>query len=124
MARKIFQSEVVLEEWNGSSSSELRKTAILSASPSLLIQRHCSDSPSLLDSTHRVWNFLLIFPFPVSIYRSGSRFRLVGRRFFDAFVPEASLCLDFYDSRQSTFVCLFAFLIINLSFNCRGFLVV
>ncbi|KAA0064767.1 protein root UVB sensitive 3 isoform X1 [Cucumis melo var. makuwa] len=40
MARKIFQSEVVLEEWNGSSSSELRKTAILSASPSLLIQRH------------------------------------------------------------------------------------
>ncbi|XP_050938075.1 protein root UVB sensitive 3 isoform X2 [Cucumis melo] len=58
MARKIFQSEVVLEEWNGSSSLELRKTAILSASPSLLIQR------------------------------SGSRFRLVGRRFFDAFVPE------------------------------------
>ncbi|XP_022131285.1 protein root UVB sensitive 3 [Momordica charantia] len=58
MGGKNLQPEVVLEEWNGSSSSELRKTATISASPSLSIQR------------------------------SGSRFRHVGRRFFDAFVPE------------------------------------
>ena len=99
MDRKNPQSEVFLEEWNGSSLSELRKTATITVSPSLSIQRQCSDSLPISDSIHHFWKFAIdISSFFFSIYRSGSRFKIVGRRFFDAFVPEASLCLDFFDS--------------------------
>lgn len=52
-------SSITLEEWNGSSSSKLSKTAVLSA------------------------NFSSF-----SLHRSGSRFREVWRRILDAFVPE------------------------------------
>uniref|UniRef100_A0A7N2N552 Protein root UVB sensitive 3 n=1 Tax=Quercus lobata TaxID=97700 RepID=A0A7N2N552_QUELO len=53
-------SEIILEEWNGSSSTKLSKTATITASPSLFIQR------------------------------SGGRFNHVWRRVLQAFVPEAS----------------------------------
>ncbi|KAM3754754.1 hypothetical protein ACB098_03G189500 [Castanea mollissima] len=51
-------SEIILEEWNGSSSTKLSKTATITASPSLCIQR------------------------------SGGRFNHVWRRVLQAFVPE------------------------------------
>ncbi|XP_021800450.1 protein root UVB sensitive 3 isoform X2 [Prunus avium] len=51
-------SEVIVEEWSGSSSTKLSRTATITASPSLSIQR------------------------------SGSRFHHVWRRILEAFVPE------------------------------------
>ncbi|KAK3042306.1 hypothetical protein RJ639_002352 [Escallonia herrerae] len=54
-------TQVVLEEWSGTSSSKLSKTATVVASPSSL-----------------------------SIRRSGSRFRRFSQRILEAFVPEAS----------------------------------
>ncbi|XP_024193128.1 protein root UVB sensitive 3 isoform X2 [Rosa chinensis] len=51
-------SEIILEEWNGSSSTKLSRTATITSSPSLCIQR------------------------------SGNRFHHVWRRVLQAFVPE------------------------------------
>ncbi|XP_044490708.1 protein root UVB sensitive 3 [Mangifera indica] len=57
--KKTSQSQhLIIEEWNGSSSTKLFKTAIISASPSLFI------------------------------HRSGSRFNHIWRRLLQAFVPE------------------------------------
>ncbi|KAG6654150.1 protein root UVB sensitive 3 [Carya illinoinensis] len=57
-ASKSSSTEVILEEWNGSSSTKLSRTATITASPSLSIQR------------------------------SGGRFHHVWRRVLQAFVPE------------------------------------
>ncbi|KAL5826261.1 hypothetical protein ACOSQ4_018058 [Xanthoceras sorbifolium] len=54
----MASNELIIEEWNGSSSTKLFKTATITASPSL------------------------------SICRSGSRFNHVWRRVLQAFVPE------------------------------------
>ncbi|KAI8539418.1 hypothetical protein RHMOL_Rhmol09G0181700 [Rhododendron molle] len=51
--------ELVVEEWSGSSSTKLTRTAIITASPS-----------------------------SIAIRRSGSRFNQISRRFLQAFVPE------------------------------------
>ncbi|KAE8023143.1 hypothetical protein FH972_008882 [Carpinus fangiana] len=58
MSTEASSSEIILEEWNGSSSTKLSRTATITASPSLRIQR------------------------------SGGRFTHVWRRLLQAFVPE------------------------------------
>nr|XP_028951891.1 protein root UVB sensitive 3 isoform X2 [Malus domestica] len=55
---EVASAEIIVEEWNGSSSTKLSRTATITASPSLSIQR------------------------------SGSPFHHVWRRFLEAFVPE------------------------------------
>ncbi|XP_022726868.1 protein root UVB sensitive 3 isoform X2 [Durio zibethinus] len=57
-ASKKTEQQLIIEEWNGSSSTKLFKTATISISPSLQINR------------------------------SANRFNHVWRRFLDAFVPE------------------------------------
>ncbi|CAN6675820.1 unnamed protein product [Malus baccata var. baccata] len=57
-AMEVASAEIIVEEWNGSSSTKLSRTATITASPSLSIQR------------------------------SGSPFHHVWRRFLEAFVPE------------------------------------
>ncbi|XP_043707509.1 protein root UVB sensitive 3 isoform X2 [Telopea speciosissima] len=56
---KELSSTIVVEEWSGSSSTKLSRTAILTATPTAL-----------------------------SLHRSGSRFNEVRRRILSAFVPE------------------------------------
>ncbi|MBA0834665.1 hypothetical protein Goarm_006995, partial [Gossypium armourianum] len=62
-ASKMTKHPLIIEEWNGSSSTKLFKTATITFSPSLQIQR------------------------------SVNGFNHVWRRFLDAFVPEASSSL-------------------------------
>jgi hypothetical protein len=42
MSTEASSSEIILEEWNGSSSTKLSRTATITASPSLRIQRFFS----------------------------------------------------------------------------------
>ncbi|GLT72621.1 hypothetical protein SLA2020_445390 [Shorea laevis] len=44
MSMEASSSEIILEEWNGSSSTKLSRTATITASPSLTIQRSVADS--------------------------------------------------------------------------------
>ncbi|PRQ40650.1 putative Root UVB sensitive family [Rosa chinensis] len=54
-------SEIILEEWNGSSSTKLSRTATITSSPSLCIQRSGN-------RFHHVWRRVLqAFGFPSSV---------------------------------------------------------
>lgn len=86
--RSSSSSKFIIEEWNGSSSSKLFKTATITTSPYLSIQR----SP-LYIYTFTSLLLLLYSSFWIEsclMRRSGSRFNHVWRRVLQAFVPEAS----------------------------------
>lgn len=96
---KKNSSEVMVEEWSGSSSSKLSRTATIT---SLSIQRSSPSSPLL-----SIFNFLSLSLHKPNTYasfssvfaprRSGSRFSHVWRRILQAFVPEASaLTISFF----------------------------
>jgi hypothetical protein len=88
--RSSSSSKFIIEEWNGSSSSKLFKTATITTSPYLSIQR----SPLYIYIyTFTSLLLLLYSSFWIEsclMRRSGSRFNHVWRRVLQAFVPEAS----------------------------------
>ncbi|XVF03195.1 hypothetical protein REPUB_Repub04eG0240700 [Reevesia pubescens] len=73
-ASKKTEQQIIIEEWNGSSSTKLFKTATITLSPSL--------------QTHR----------------SVNRFNHVWRRFLDAFVREATSVQGFPGSVTPDYV--------------------
>lgn len=111
--RKKNSSEVTVEEWSGSSSSKLSRTATIT---SLSIRRFVAFFSTVLHFRFS-FSFSLhkpnTYPSFSSVFaprRSGSRFSHVWRRILQAFVPEASALSFFFGARLGFWIDLIEYL--------------